>query len=340
MGKTDKVQKEAFRNPEWFADLWNALVFDGKQVIKPDELLPGSESQFASNNGTIIEKITDICMQWCRNGRKLRIVNLLLENQMTVDYSMVVRVMSEEVFDYNRQVREIVRKNEADYRKLALAKKQEVNENDPAAEGKGTDSSGEFLYKFKKSDRLKPVSTLVLYWGKKEWDGAVSLKDLIDFEGYEELEPLVQDYKINLVNMNEFTEDKGRKFINDEIRDVVTLFSIRRDKRKFYSYITDHQDNMVSSVMEAISVLVDSAELKNYIEKNRDKLEKEGRTMCQAITELIADGRQEGMDFINIMYSKLKAAGRNDDLYRSIDDPVYQRKLLHEFFPDKFSEKI
>lgn len=38
MGEADAVLKQWLRNKSRFADLFNAVIFDGRQVIKPEEL--------------------------------------------------------------------------------------------------------------------------------------------------------------------------------------------------------------------------------------------------------------------------------------------------------------
>ena len=38
LGKSDVVLKQWLKNKERFADLFNAVVFNGEQVIKPEEL--------------------------------------------------------------------------------------------------------------------------------------------------------------------------------------------------------------------------------------------------------------------------------------------------------------
>ena len=47
-------------------------------------------------------------------------------------------------------------------------------------------SYGEFLSGFRKTDRLHPCITLVLFWGEK-WDGPTDLYDLLDFESITQL---------------------------------------------------------------------------------------------------------------------------------------------------------
>lgn len=42
-------------------------------------------------------------------------------------------------------------------------------------------SGGEYLYGYSKDSKLNPVITFVLYSGAEEWDGPVSLHEMIDF---------------------------------------------------------------------------------------------------------------------------------------------------------------
>ncbi len=56
----------------------------------------------------------------------------------------------------------------------------------------------EFLGGFYKGDRLRPVITLMIYWSDEEWDGKLSLHEIIDFPD-EEFRSLVPDYRVNLL---------------------------------------------------------------------------------------------------------------------------------------------
>lgn len=39
MARTDEPIKKLFKNKENFADLFNATIFQGEQIIKPDKLI-------------------------------------------------------------------------------------------------------------------------------------------------------------------------------------------------------------------------------------------------------------------------------------------------------------
>lgn len=75
-------------------------------------------------------------------------------------------------------------------------------------------TSDEFLSGFYKGDRIKPVVTLVVYFGNKEWDGPMSLKDMMEEQDQEMME-FVQDYKIHLIQPASISNMDFSKFHSD-----------------------------------------------------------------------------------------------------------------------------
>ena len=47
-------------------------------------------------------------------------------------------------------------------------------------EGVKLKAGGEFLSKFKKEDKLNPVITTVAYFGTKQWDGPLTITDMLN----------------------------------------------------------------------------------------------------------------------------------------------------------------
>ncbi len=283
MGKQDITQMKFFRDTKRFADIWNGLAFKGRQVIKWDELEEISPVGLAVNKGMKSKKTADIVMARTGNGERLAI--LIAENQLSIDYSMIVRVLLREVMEYDRQVGEIIKKNRDVLRTMKGRKKMEIS-----SENK-TLTSGEYMYLFKKSDRLRPVSTLVLFWNSEPWDGAESLHELIDFSDCEEMREIAADFKLNIVNID--TVSNGDEiFHNRDVKDVINLYRKRNDKIAFKEYV-DTQKIFDRESIEVVSEMVTSKELKAYMENNK---EDEGGEldMCKAITDLIQDGRDEG----------------------------------------------
>ena len=238
-------------------------------ILKWDELKEINPVGLAGSNGRKIKKTADMIMAQTQSGEVLAI--MLTENQMTVDYSLAVRVNLREAMEYDRQVAEIVKRNKKEKR---------------------VGNSGEYLYSFTKEDRLKPVATLILYWNSENWDGARSLSDMTDFTGNEDIRGLVSDFKLNIVNMSEITHEE-ELFKDHEVLDVISLYLRRNDKRKFKEYVDEYGKRINLDSMELISVMVASNELKGYVEENAST-ERSNNQMCKAITELLQDSRNEG----------------------------------------------
>ena len=150
---------------------------------------------------------------------------------------------------------------------------------------KTTNTKDEFLSRFKKTDRLHPVITLCIYYGEKEWDGATSLKEILELPDY--LENLVPDYKMNLLQLR---NSENLKFKN---KDVQTIFDVSRlIYGKNYGKITSiyKDQNLKNELGIVIGAITGSQELINYAAS-----EKEGGqfNMCTALDELIESGKEK-----------------------------------------------
>ena len=150
---------------------------------------------------------------------------------------------------------------------------------------KTTNTKDEFLSRFKKTDRLHPVITLCIYYGEKEWDGATSLKEMLELPDY--LENLVPDYKMNLLQLR---NSENLKFKN---KDVQTIFDVSRlIYGKNYGKITSiyKDQNLTNELGIVIGAITGSQELINYAAS-----EKEGGqfNMCTALDDLIESGKEK-----------------------------------------------
>ena len=94
MGRPDEYQFDYLDDNVRFADQVNGALFNGKQIVKPDELEPadtqavylGKESGARENFKAIVDKT--------RMWRGSLIHILAVENQTYVDYRMILRNMS------------------------------------------------------------------------------------------------------------------------------------------------------------------------------------------------------------------------------------------------------
>ena len=107
MGKPDVALKVWLGNPERFADLFNAVLFDGKHVIDASQLddknvecdtivTDNTDSQKA------VQSFRDIVMRW---NDEFTLVILACENQEQINYGMPVRTMLYDGMEYTEQIR-------------------------------------------------------------------------------------------------------------------------------------------------------------------------------------------------------------------------------------------
>ena len=295
MGVLDKRQKRYFEDPKRFADTWNALVFNGFEFIHWAELCEGNPVMTHADEAQTLERTSDIMMKRTTGGNLLAM--LVLENQKRADYSIPVRVLLEEVLAYDKQVREIKRYNEALEKTLGKY---------------GTE--GELLYRFKKKDRLRPISTLILFWDDKPWDGPRSLKELIDFSGVEEMRELVPEFRIHLVEMSKV---EHTEYFQTDMRSMVEYFKRRNDWKGFreYSETCEEQYELNEEGLLVMGELVNTSKFKYLMEEQARKREiqranetgggnannkqgkrKEKGIVCKALDDLIEQGVEQGIE--------------------------------------------
>lgn len=205
--KPDIIVKNYWRNKEQFADFFNAVLFDGKQVIKPKELedLDTEESsvfehkEYAESIGASRDTVK---IRKKSTVYGVEFVILGMEGQEHIHYAMPMRVMGYDYAAYQKQYVD----NAAKY-KTAKSLTEE-----------------EYLSKMKKDDRLVPVITVVVYYGEKPWDGAVSLHGMLHIS--EEMKPFVNDYRMHLVEARK----NDLKLHNINNRDLFNLLGILLDR--------------------------------------------------------------------------------------------------------------
>lgn len=220
--KPDAVLKTFWQNNEHFADLFNAVLFNGQPILDPDTLLDSD-----TDLSTIVpDKEYLHTMQRTFDVVKKTIhgvdyVLFVLENQQNIHYAMPVRQMLNEALAYYKEYSEIALRNEAE---------------------NSLTSGAEFLSRFKKTDRLHPIVSLCVYYGEAEWDGPVTLKEMLDLPDY--LQDLVADYKMHLVQIH---KNGNLNFHNE---DVKTVF-------KICSLLYDHKISQFKAIFESQTVRPD-----------------------------------------------------------------------------------
>lgn len=185
MGK-DIPEKRLEDFNDVFADIHNALVFKGKEILRENELVPLRTEAFSiRTTGRTRQGNRDIRKADMRHGQYRLICGL--ENQEGRDNTMPVRVMGYDFAAYEEQIKEIAEKNES--------------EKNPA-----------YTKRIHDGQKLTPVITTVLYYGKEKWERPRTLHDMLDFsKETEEIRPYVADYPINLISLAELTREERER---------------------------------------------------------------------------------------------------------------------------------
>ena len=102
MAEKDRAEKNLEAWNDVFADIVNVLLFDGKPLVKEDELEADTKDSLFKADGKLHEQERDVSKFW-KHG-KIRISLLGFENQTRQDYKMPLRVMSYDGASYKQQL--------------------------------------------------------------------------------------------------------------------------------------------------------------------------------------------------------------------------------------------
>ena len=234
--KPDTVLKNYWSGNEQFADLFNAVLFEGKQAIRPEALedVDTEESSVLEHKDyaeSIRASRDNIKVSKRSTAFGVELVMLGMESQEHIHYAMPMRIMGYDYGTYKKQY-------DSNAKKYQTAKGLEEDE---------------YLSGMKKTDRFIPVITMVVYYGEKPWDGAVSLHGMLNIP--EEMKAFVNDYKILLVEARENSltlhNMKNVAFFN--LMKVILDKSLSRDeaRKKVIDYAREH--NVDKSVIMTVA---------------------------------------------------------------------------------------
>ncbi len=265
----DVSLKTFWRDNEHFADLFNATVFNGKQVLKPNKLTEmdtdvsatiqsKSYNESITRNRDVVKKMSD--------GVEFNILGLEIQDK--THYAMPLRTMTYDALGYIKEYNDI-------------KKHHKLNKD-------SFSSHEEFLSGINKSDRFHPIITLVLYYGESLWDGPTCLSDMM-ISMPDNIKVYFSDYKLNLVQI--LDSDKYT-FYNEDVRDVFNIIrNIYNDD--FDSIYREYESRNVDiDVMELICNITSVPKLMDLCTDTE-----QGGTvnMCEAMKRFQAECESKGM---------------------------------------------
>jgi len=102
MAEKDISEKILESYNDVFADIVNVLLFDGRIVIKPEELADQNTRSAYKADGELRELERDVAKQWTKSN--IRIACIGLENQTVADADMPMRVIGYDGAEYRAQL--------------------------------------------------------------------------------------------------------------------------------------------------------------------------------------------------------------------------------------------
>lgn len=313
MGKKDIIQKLYTEDNRIFADIVNFMLYDGREVICPEDLeeLSCEQVMLAEREDFHAEKEKNgkhrsakyIGLQRYRDVQKRLVIRqakdtvyvlICLENQSEVHYAMPIRNMLNDALNYARQVETLSKQHflkakdlktgsfEADISQTSIPQidnfetknsqtgtsQADNSETENSQTGTSqTDNSEtensqidihnrnrkEFLSGIHKEDKLLPVISFVLLFQDEEWDGPISVHEMLCTDDPAILR-YVQDYKLNLIVPAELTEEALKKF-HSSLREVLSFIKYSKDKEQMNRLIEENSARFSRMEKEAVAVI-------------------------------------------------------------------------------------
>ncbi len=268
----DLVHKRCMRDNARCADLLNGVVFEGEQVIQPEdlselsELTGGGKPLDADRTLRRKEKERDVVKKL---GLGINFVVIGIEGQSRTDYLMPLRNLLYEALEYESQVGQ---------------KRKEVRERTGLSEE-------EFLSGFGATDKLHPCVIFVMYYGREQWKGSLDLMGILDLEGIPAaLQRYIYNYEMHLIDVRRM---KNTDVFRTDLKQIFDFLGCAEDKEKLHRLVLQDEayqnmDEDAYDLVVAYSRAEGALSVKKYCGE-------EGKVdMCKGLADLIADSKAEG----------------------------------------------
>ncbi|MCM1088796.1 MAG: hypothetical protein NC419_11610 [Muribaculaceae bacterium] len=285
--KVDTITKDYVKDASIFADIFNYYIYGGRQVIQPELLTERDSTKIAlpyGADGAVVpvQRFRDVQKLYAAmTDGKMEYVLYGVESQAKIHCAMAVKNNLYDALEYAGQVEETAKSHRQE---LKRRKEQDGSE---FSENKKAPSSDEFLGGFWRGDRLIPSITVTIYFGSDEWDGPLSLFDMMDVSDPDVL-ACMDNYHVRLIAPAQMTDEEIMKF-QSSLREVMLFIKYSKDKENLDRILKADEkrfremERRAADVIEAIT----NSGLK-YDESE------EAINVCQAIQEMRKEERQIG----------------------------------------------
>ena len=320
----DLTEKNLVEKAEVFADISNVNLYDGRNVIQPEnlELLP-QEMHYKDSEGKPAKVMADVRMRWRKNGSVIAMIQI--ENQSEINNIMPIRDLGYIFNNYNEQIKEHQRENERNGKRFYA---RELGDD----------------------EHLQPVITFVLYYGKEEWKRPLSILDMLDLDETEkkELEPFLLNHKIHLISLSRLDEKEVEKYKSDfwHVIKFLTLHGYGKTRK----YLEEESGKRKLKHPEEVqNVLYALSSDKRFLEadlandgKEEPKMGQISDVLDQIEAIMFDKGVEQGIERgveqerkhlqrVNQLHAELIKDDRTAELFQATQDPELQEKLMKEY---------
>ena len=298
--KQDKILRGFFKVKAHFADIINAMLFDGKDVIHANELLLCDSDETIyfvyENRINVMERRRDILMHATVNGIP---VYIGLEIQSTINYSMPYRLLLYDTMTYHLQYKLIDKDHREHFRPMG-------------------------------------VMSTVLYSGDRTWHQPHSLLDRILVP--EPLKGLMNTWKGNIRDIKEINVELLRnEKVKSLVSAVQTIYRWNKDTSTIKELVLSKEVAIVVAVMTNSEELVIRIEKEEREEVDmcqvleEFKLESEMRGLKQGKIQTIVNVIKSKFGFVSkelIMKIEQSSEDKIDALTIKIIDARSEEELM------------
>ena len=323
LGEKDILEKKLLMFNDVFADFVNGIMFDGKDVVKEDELVDLSGwSHYKGDDSKHRFQDRDVVKLWKKENVVISLIGI--ENQDVPDEDMVFRVISYDGASYRTQLVEKERRKR---------KKETENING-------------------KVD-IFPVITFVIYYGEEDWKHETTLHKRLNLDS--ELKHYVSDYSINLIDLKKLSEDDINKFKKDF--KLIADYMVKGSKHKADRIDLNHPEEVSELILrltgEELPFEVECEEGGKNMEKffepmferaeargeargraegrEEGRAEGEARGRAEGEARGRAEGKTEGESCLAKLISLLMSEGKNDKIKDVVENEVIRHGLYKEY---------
>ena len=285
--RADTITKDYVKDAGVFADIFNYYIYGGRQVILPEQLTERDSTKIAlpyGADGAVVpvQKFRDVQKLYAAmTDGKMEYVLYGAENQAEIHYAMPVKNNLYDALEYAGQVEKAAKS----HRKEMKRKKEEGEAS--AEEGGKTPSAGEFLSGFWVEDRLIPSITVTIFFGSEEWDGPLSLFEMMDVSDPDVL-ACMDNYHVRLIAPAQMTDEEIMKF-QSSLREVMLFIKYSKDKENLSRVLVTNEKRFWELERRAADVIETITNSGIKYDESEEVVD-----VCQAIREIRMEERKIG----------------------------------------------